>query len=148
MGYELHITRAKDWSDSKSIPITWDEWARLVEADASLQFDLAGDCSIEDQPDVLWTAGDSAEEWLSWWEGQIHTKHPSDPLIGKMLELAERLDATVQGDDGERYPLSEGNLHDWVSGRAVVIYALLICAVAAAIGFAIGTVFLGVTSQR
>jgi hypothetical protein len=40
-----------------------------------------------------------------WWRlGRIYTKHPDRAMIGKMLEIAARLAAKVQGDDDEVYP--------------------------------------------
>lgn len=43
------------------------------------------------------------DPWLDWSEGNIHSKNPDDRLIDKMVEVAKRLNAKVQGDDGEIY---------------------------------------------
>jgi hypothetical protein len=43
------------------------------------------------------------DPWLDWFEGNVFSKNPDDPLIDKMVEIAKKLDAKVQGDDGEVY---------------------------------------------
>jgi hypothetical protein len=55
--------------------------------------------------------------WLDWSEGNIHSKNPSPALINKMAEIASRLEAVVQGDDGEHYPLTPA---EQVTNRAGV----------------------------
>lgn len=113
MGYELHITRAEDWGESEQHPITWTEWRDLVEEDPELGFSETDRIGFENQPGeqalVDWLGENKQESCLHWFDGRIESKHPSDALIVKMVEIAERLGGNVQGDDGERYPL-EGQL--------------------------------------
>lgn len=40
---------------------------------------------------------------LDWYEGNINTKQPDRALLGKMLDIAAKLGANVQGDDSEVY---------------------------------------------
>jgi len=38
MGYELHITRADEWHNSKLNPISLDEWVAYVSSDPEMRF--------------------------------------------------------------------------------------------------------------
>jgi hypothetical protein len=99
MGYELYITRAKFYFENEGQWITSEEWLHLVEEDPELQ--LAG---YNSDYFALWSGPSSyPEPWLDWFEGNVHSKHPDDPLIDKMVEIAKKLNAKVQGDDGEIY---------------------------------------------
>ena len=107
MGYDLHITRASDWSESSSVPIRADEWLDLVRRDPEFTLD------VENGPYfALWQNADSIQEgWLDWSDGQIYTKAPDSSLLRKMVAIANMLGAVVVGDDGEQYtgdePLDE-----------------------------------------
>src|SRR5262245_20869547 len=93
MGYDLHITRRGDWYD-EGADISADEWLNYVESDPEL--------SIDDRNSkyfAIW----KGDDWLSWRRGEIFTKNPRRNLVEKMIQIASRLDAKVQGDDGEVY---------------------------------------------
>ena len=98
MGYDLHITRRANWSDEGN-DITADEWLELVNNDSELQL------KTENGPYFAVWSGKSTlrEPWLDWSRGQIQTKNPDDALIDKMVSIANKLHAVVQGDDGEVY---------------------------------------------
>lgn len=99
MGYDLHITRAKYHFDNAGHWITAEEWLRYVEQDPDLK--LAG---YNGDYFALWSGkSEYPDPWLDWFEGNIYTKSPDDPLIDKMVEIAKKLNAKVQGDDGEVY---------------------------------------------
>lgn len=100
MGYDLHITRAEDWFDSETAPIAADEWLAAVAADPELTIDRRNGPYF-----AVWSHAteNRTESWLDWSEGQIFTKNPRRTELTKMLILAERFGAFVQGDDGERY---------------------------------------------
>lgn len=99
MGYDLHITRADFWPDNKGREISAEEWLEVVRSDPELK--LAG---VNGPYFALWTGeSEYAEPWLDWHRGNIYSKNPDDAIIGKMLEIAKRLNAKVQGDDGEVY---------------------------------------------
>lgn len=98
MGYDLHITRRRHWSDGGA-DITTDEWLAYVRRDPELRLrpemgpyfaDWSGPCERD-------------EPWLDWSKGQIYTKNPDAALINKMLAIACEFGAAVQGDDGEIY---------------------------------------------
>lgn len=116
MGYDLHITRKPDWSDEDGPEISFQEWADLVEADPDLRLDGVAEATFPQgtvlryvNPGVaVWTAHPRGEEnglaWIIHEGGEISVKTPDEAFIAKMVEIAGRLDARVQGDDGEYYP--------------------------------------------
>jgi hypothetical protein len=99
MGYDIHITRAADWSHNSGQEIRPSEWRAVVREDPEL---------VED-PDVgahavIWRrekGGDGG--WFDWVDGNVYTTDASPDALRKMVELASRLEARVQGDDGEFY---------------------------------------------
>ncbi|HXE54889.1 MAG TPA: hypothetical protein VN541_17845 [Tepidisphaeraceae bacterium] len=99
MGYELHITRAESWADNDGKEITADEWLELVSADPELR--LAG---YNGPYFAIWSGpSEYPDPWLDWFGGNISSKHPDSLLIEKMAQIAAKLGAKVQGDDGELY---------------------------------------------
>jgi len=99
MGYDLHITRAEDWSMNDGKWITPEEWLSAVREDTDLEI------ISESEPYVaVWLKDPSRTEFFfDWRKGNISTKNPTKSAIIKMEELARRLNAKVQGDDGETY---------------------------------------------
>jgi hypothetical protein len=100
MGWELHMTRADDWSQSADRPITAEEWLAVVAADPELHIDEANGRYF-----AVWSHPRSKSDggWFDWADGQVSTKQPDRPVLKKLLQLADKLGATVQGDDGEVY---------------------------------------------
>ena len=99
MGYDIHITRATDWTEAEAVPITSEEWLAFVEADPELR--LAG---YNGRYFALWTGKSSyPDPWFDWARGRVNTKSPDPPLIQKAIQIADQLGARVLGDDGERY---------------------------------------------
>lgn len=99
MGYDLHITRAEHLSENKEHLITAEEWLAIIASDDELTLD------INNGPYFANWSGSSIYEspWFDWYEGDIYTKHPDQAMLEKMLQIANKLGATVQGDDGEHY---------------------------------------------
>lgn len=104
MGYDLHITRSDNWAESEETPISSAEWLAIVEADPELQLEPANGPYF-----AHWTGPCSYREggWFDWNDGQIQTKNPDRAILAKMLAIAEKLGAAVQGDDGEPYSTPE-----------------------------------------
>ena len=104
MGYDLHITRAAFWAENDDDAISHEEWLAIVADDPELT--LIGD---EDMPYLARWSGKSvhSEPWLDWFHGNIYSKNPDQSIIQKMVEIANRLQAKVQGEDGEMYDGSE-----------------------------------------
>ena len=97
---DVHITRADNWAQNEGHEILASEWLDLVDHDPELQ--LAG----HNGPYfAIWSGDpDDPEAWLDWDDGNVSTKNPNERLLEKMVEIARRLGARVQGDDGEWYP--------------------------------------------
>jgi hypothetical protein len=106
MGYEVHITRARRWTESETNPIRFEEWLAVVASDPELQKD-----DVNGPHDFLWLAADGPRP-LWWRRGKVYTKNPDRLTILKMLDIAARLGARVQGDEGESYP----TLGHWPDG--------------------------------
>src|SRR5262245_49815870 len=100
MGYDLHITRSSNgWFNNKGCEIAADEWLAVVEQDPELR--LAG---YNGRYFALWSGKSKyPDPWFDWSRGNIQTKNPDPPVIAKAIALAVKLDAHVEGDDGERY---------------------------------------------
>jgi hypothetical protein len=98
MGYDLHITRRRQWTDPGD-DITSDEWLAYVARDPELTL------SAENGPHWATWSGVSelSEPWLDWDDGNVYSKNPDDSLRRKMSAVATALHARVQGDDGEFY---------------------------------------------
>jgi len=120
MGYDVHVTRAEHWSESDATPIAREEWLAVVASDPELRLDDAAEAPLGDGSVLrheaaglaVWTAysghgrgGNMA--WLDYRDGEIVAKNPDAEILGKLSEIAARLGARVQGDDGELYPSGE-----------------------------------------
>jgi hypothetical protein len=94
MGYDVYVTRRKVWSDTFGDEIGPEEWMALV--DDAEELDAA--------PEVgSWTARSRAGTLIEWSDGSVAARDPEDDEVDLLLELAERLGAQVQGEDGEVY---------------------------------------------
>ena len=118
MGYDLHITRKEHWADEEqnSGDISLEEWlAYIYNPDSELELSdgyrikIPG---IETNSQVApgfceWAAHPlNKRPWFNYSDGNISTKYPDEATVGKMILMAEVLNAKVQGDDGEVYELS------------------------------------------
>lgn len=102
MGYDLHITRKNNWFDEDGPSITEQEWRLAIEQDPELQLDTDTCCSMSDG-DYVFAAWNGVPGILGYYHGEIRTKNPDEALVRKMVAIARRLGAQVQGDDGEVY---------------------------------------------
>ena len=116
MGYDLHITRAPEWTESADDPITLAEWLAAVNADPEMRLDGFAEADTPDGATVryeneglaVWTAYSAHEEdgnmaWFDYHRGTIVVKNPDEEVIEKMKQLAAQLGAKVLGDEGEEY---------------------------------------------
>ncbi len=118
MGYEVHITRKKEWSDEDGPTISLDEWKAFVGSDPEMCLDGfaeaqvdGGTLRVESEGLAVWTAysehgknGNMA--WFNFFEGDVSVKNPDPEILQKMWVIAEKLGAKVQGDEGEVYDSS------------------------------------------
>jgi hypothetical protein len=123
MGYELHITRQENWFDEdNSRRIPFEEWTQILADDKEMRLDGVAEVTtsngdtirVESEGLSLWTrySGNGVNGNYAWFDysgGCIVCKNPDDEIIDKMLDIAERLNAKVQGDEGEVYKRSLNN---------------------------------------
>lgn len=96
MGYDLHITRAADWTQSESNPITEAEWEAHVALDPELLLTGAAETSTPGGPLgyrsaglAVWTRHPSGETvWFDCRDGAVVVKNPDAPTIAKMMSVA------------------------------------------------------------
>jgi hypothetical protein len=105
MGWEIHITRAEFWAENDEHPITAEEWLDLVQEDPELTIDARDNGPYF----ALWNVHSIGNDhpWFDLFEGSINTKYPDRKTLGKAIQIARRLGARVQGDDGEEYKRPE-----------------------------------------
>jgi len=116
MGYDVHITRAADWTESESLPIRLDEWKSYVALDSEFALEIAavaelqggGVLAYDNDGLAVWTAFtghaiDGNKAWFDYRDGRIVVKNPNDEMIRKMKTVAAHLNARVIGDEGELY---------------------------------------------
>ena len=104
MGWDIHITRAAHWAESNKSPITAAEWLALVAADPELRIEGKNGPYF-----AVWSSRAARPDggWFDWADGRVTTKNPDRAVLGKSLQLATKLGAAVQDDDGEVYSRPE-----------------------------------------
>ena len=107
MSYKLHITRGENfWDDDRRIDR--DEWRRIVEADPDLKL---YDASQADELDPVYKLEIHDLDNAFYYNeitGTIDVgRGYFEDVLWKVLEIAAKLSAVVQGDEGEYYRLTE-----------------------------------------
>ncbi len=98
MGYDLHITRAEHWSNDDN-QIAVQEWLDLVKEDPELL-----PSPEHGEYFVIWRGTSYyPETWFNWQDGNIYTKNPDKATLWKLYQMAQKLNAQLQGDDGETW---------------------------------------------
>jgi hypothetical protein len=119
MSYDVHITSAEEWSENETAPITLEEWVACAKSDPELRVDVIDGRTESPLPDgrvvsfkvkglVAWLGQADPHTrkvlaWFAWYSGNIDTRAPDRATLRKMYEIAEALQARVQGDEGEIY---------------------------------------------
>ena len=119
MGYDVHITRKENWFD-KGQDITLPEWKAYLNKDSEMRLENMAEAKtdegavlrLESEGLAVWTrySGHEKNENMAWFdyrEGNITVKNPDDEILYKMISISRSLNAKVQGDEGETYPLKE-----------------------------------------
>ena len=119
--YTIHITRRELWSDKKNYnAISLREWIDYVnrdhqmalvnEIEIPLRWMKLGDTNIIYRSEGLsfWKVHSFegkmyCNTWFEYERGNIDVSNPNDEIIKKMIAIAGRLEAKVQGDNGEIY---------------------------------------------
>jgi hypothetical protein len=112
MGYDVHITRADDWTESEAKPIRLEEWLEYVARDPEMRLDGVAEAQLPDGSTLryenaglaIWTSGTGeGGNWFDFRRGRVIVKNPDELILAKMVGIAAKLGARVQGDDGELY---------------------------------------------
>jgi hypothetical protein len=109
MGYELHIVRVKNGGDGETIAIESDEWLALVEQDSEMR--------VVEGNHAEWLAHPDEIVSFDLLAGMISYKHPDDPTLAKMIQIAKRLGAQVRGDENEIYDRADQKASNRKSGK-------------------------------
>jgi hypothetical protein len=113
VGYELHVHRARDWSDAEEHPITLREWRGYVESAPDLRLEEAVEAESPDGARIsladeggaaIWTGHpEGGDVWVVYRGGRIVVNGADRPVARRLAEVADALEARVQGDGGEFY---------------------------------------------
>ncbi len=116
MGYDVHITRASDWTESEKSPITLNEWKLYVQSDPEMRLDNFAEATttageklrIDEEGIAVWTAYSGHDPngnmaWFGHCRGEITVKNPDAEILQKMRQIAASLGAQVMGDEREAY---------------------------------------------
>lgn len=102
MPIEVHATRAKRWFENEGAEIGVEEWRALVAADPELSLPGPHEAHAASGDLARWNAHPDGEpRWLWLHDGTLSVRDPDEITVEKLAELAARLGATLQGDDGE-----------------------------------------------
>jgi hypothetical protein len=104
MGYELHIVRVKNVDEGETATIKAEEWRALVAQDPEMR--------IVEGNHAEWLAHPDEIVSFELQAGEISFKHPDDPTLAKMIQIAKRLGAQVRGDEDEIYDRVDKQVSD------------------------------------
>jgi hypothetical protein len=130
MGYDIHITRQLNWFDEDAArQISIEEWKAIVLNDNEMRLHGFAEATTN-AGDVVQVSNDGLSVWIkysengvngnyAWFDysrGNITCKNADEEIIKKMLGIAAKMSAKVQGDEGEIY---ESSPNDKVTGRHI-----------------------------
>ena len=114
MAYDLHVVRTANWFDAETNPITKEDIESLLLADPDLSWsedfiDMRVDGVVTRFHLIEWKGNP-----IFWWyKNEIRFNSLDEKGQIKLIEIANTLNASVVGDDGEHYRLSsnkDGNV--------------------------------------
>jgi hypothetical protein len=117
MGYDIHITRKENWFDENDTnEITLNEWIDYIKSDNEMRLENQATAMNDNGFEVnyksnglaVWTSYsksglDNNNAWFDLRAGNVTVKNPDEEIRNKIINIANRLNAKVQGDDGETY---------------------------------------------
>ena len=115
MGYDLHITRSRDWAEVTG-RIAFEEWRKIIEADPEFEV-YEGSCEEGD-----FRLGYCDFDNCFYCDepcGTINARPCLLEVNRKSVEVATKLGAVVQGDGGEFYRLA-GSFYETTYERPTI----------------------------
>jgi hypothetical protein len=122
MGYNVYITRRKNWFAEDGPEISLKEWVDLVRADDEMRLDGYAEATtgsgdvirVKDESMAVWLKYSKHEAngnmaWIWHFQGNIVAKNPDEEILCKMWRVAQATSAKVQGEESELYG-SDGRL--------------------------------------
>ena len=117
MWYDIHIKRKDNWFDEDDAnEIKLDEWTAYIMSDSEMRLDnqanstndIGEGIQYENNGLAVWTSYskngfDGNYAWFDFRAGNVTVKNADEEIRNKMVDIARRLGAKVQGDDGETY---------------------------------------------
>lgn len=112
MGYEVYITKKKNWYDEDGDEISPEDWQNAVEHDP--QMEIVGETiapvgkdgvKISYKSPLLaeWKNPDSGETvWFDYSHGNIVVKSPDEATKKKIKSIASIIGAKAQGEEGKK----------------------------------------------
>lgn len=125
MGYDVHITRKKNWFDEdQENEISLSEWKDYVSSDPEMRLDNKAEftmpsgevLNMQAEGICVWIAysGENKNQNHAWFthnNGKITVKNPDEEILEKMQKIAVAFNAKVQGDEGEYYNFIDSRTH-------------------------------------
>lgn len=104
VGHDVYITRAPHYLDGAQDPIDKEDWRALVASDPELS---TPDPSVPDY--ALWNGETTVTTpWIDLADGNLFSRSPDHSFVRKLIDIAGRLGAHVQGEGGELYRVEGG----------------------------------------
>jgi hypothetical protein len=106
MGYHLYITRRSCLDDDSALEISKEEWLDIVEHDPDLEVfegegTFRGEVARMCLRDKAGTC--TAARYFTYRDGDVGVKKPCEPVLKKMVEIADKIAARVIGERNEIY---------------------------------------------
>lgn len=104
VGHDIYITRAPHFLDGAQDPIAKEDWRALVAGDPELSIP---DPSVPDY--AVWNGQTAVQTpWIDLTDGNLFSRSPDHSFVRKLIDIAGRLGARVQGEGGELYRIEGG----------------------------------------
>lgn len=104
MGHDVYITRAPHFLDGAQDPIDKQDWRALVASDPELSMP---DPAVPDY--AVWSGQTGVRTpWIDLADGNLFSRSPDHSFVRKLIDIAGRLGARVQGEGGELYRVEGG----------------------------------------
>jgi hypothetical protein len=107
LGYDLHITRKDDWSDTDGPAITREEWLDYVGSDKSMRPEREAVVVANERGEEFSVQDETLATWKDWpnrkdGKSAALLWYSAGNIVATNL-IADALGGKLQGDDGEIY---------------------------------------------